>query len=160
MLVTQLCLTLCDLMDCSQPGSSVHGILQARVLGWLSIPFSRGSSQPRDRLNLGPLHYRHLSHQGSPNRFSLATGKSATLVTHVYYLHLDFFCCKIIEVYTILILKIQNTLLKMLVTQLCPTLCYPVACGPTCSSVHGILQGRILAYVALPFFGGSSPPRD
>jgi len=36
-------------MDCSSPGSSVHGILQARILEWVVIPFSRGSSQPRDQ---------------------------------------------------------------------------------------------------------------
>ena len=47
-LVSQLCLTLCNSMDCSLPGSSVHGILQARILEWVAIPFSRGSSQPRD----------------------------------------------------------------------------------------------------------------
>ena len=40
--------TLCDPMDCSPPGSSVHGILQARIVEWVAIPFSRGSSQPRD----------------------------------------------------------------------------------------------------------------
>ena len=45
--VTQSCLTLHDTMDCSLPGSSVHGILQARILEWIAIPFSRGSSQPR-----------------------------------------------------------------------------------------------------------------
>ena len=47
--VTQSCLTLCNPMDCSPPGSSVHGILQARILEWVAISFSRGSSQPRDR---------------------------------------------------------------------------------------------------------------
>ena len=47
-LVAQLCLTLCDPMDYSPPGPSVHGILQARILEWVVIPFSRGSSQPRD----------------------------------------------------------------------------------------------------------------
>ena len=41
------CLTLCDPMDCS-PGSSVHGIPQARILEWVAIPSSRGSSRPRD----------------------------------------------------------------------------------------------------------------
>ena len=45
----QLCLAICDLMDCSPPGSSVHGILQARILKWVSMPSSRASSQPRDR---------------------------------------------------------------------------------------------------------------
>ena len=46
-LVAQSCLTLCDPI-CSLPGSSVHGILQARILEWVAIPFSRGSSWPRD----------------------------------------------------------------------------------------------------------------
>ena len=41
--------TLCDPMDCILPGSSVHGILQARILEWVTFPFSRGSSQPRDQ---------------------------------------------------------------------------------------------------------------
>ena len=49
MLVTQSCLTLCDPMDYSLPGSSVHRILQARILEWVAIPFSRGSSWPRGR---------------------------------------------------------------------------------------------------------------
>ena len=46
--VAQLCLTLCDPMDCGLPGSSVHGILQARILDCVAVPFSRGSFQPRD----------------------------------------------------------------------------------------------------------------
>ena len=46
--VTQSCPTLCDPMDCSPPGSSVHGILQARILEWAAIPSSRGSSWPRN----------------------------------------------------------------------------------------------------------------
>ena len=45
-LVTQLCPTLCNPMDCSLPGSSVHGILQARILERVAISFSRGSSDP------------------------------------------------------------------------------------------------------------------
>ena len=45
----QVCLTLCDPKDCSLPNSLVHGISQARILKWLAISFSRGSSQPRDR---------------------------------------------------------------------------------------------------------------
>ena len=47
--VAQLCPTLCNPMNCSLPGSSVHGIFQARILEWVAISFSRGSSQPRDR---------------------------------------------------------------------------------------------------------------
>ena len=48
--VAHLCPTLCNPVDCSLPGSSVHGILQARILGWVAISFARGSSQPRDRI--------------------------------------------------------------------------------------------------------------
>ena len=48
-LVTQLCLTLSNPIDCSSPGSSVLGILQARKLEWVAIPFSRRSSLPRDQ---------------------------------------------------------------------------------------------------------------
>ena len=48
MLVAQSCPTLCNPMDCSPPGSSVHGILQARTLEWVAICFSKGSSRPRD----------------------------------------------------------------------------------------------------------------
>ena len=43
-LVCQWCLTLCNPIDCSLPGSSIHGILQARILEWVAIPFSKGSS--------------------------------------------------------------------------------------------------------------------
>ena len=48
-LFTQSCPTLCDPMDCSPPDSSVYGILQAGILKWITIPFSRGSSPPRDQ---------------------------------------------------------------------------------------------------------------
>ena len=72
-LITQLCPTLSDSMDCSLPGSSVHGILQARILECAVIHFSKGFS-PRQGSNLGLLHCRqilyYLSHQGSPYMFA------------------------------------------------------------------------------------------
>ena len=46
--VTQSCLTLCDPMDCSPPGSSVHGIFQARILEWVAISFSRPELTPKE----------------------------------------------------------------------------------------------------------------
>ena len=46
--VKESCLTLCNPMDCSPLDSSVHGILQARILEWVAMPFSRRSSQTRD----------------------------------------------------------------------------------------------------------------
>ena len=48
----QLCLTLCDFMDCSLLGSSDHGILQTGILKWVAMPSSRGISQPRDRIHI------------------------------------------------------------------------------------------------------------
>ena len=48
----QSCLTLLDLMDCSLPGSSVYGILQARILEWIATSSSRGSSQPKDQTHV------------------------------------------------------------------------------------------------------------
>ena len=69
-LVTQLCLTLCDPMDCSPPGSSVHGILQARILEWVGCHSLLQGIFPTQGLNLGFLHCRQilycLSHQQSP----------------------------------------------------------------------------------------------
>ena len=64
-LVAQACPTLCNPMHHCLPGSSVHGILRARILKWIAIPFSRGSSSPRDLLHCRQILY-HLSHHGSP----------------------------------------------------------------------------------------------
>ena len=47
-LVIQSCPTLCNHIDCILSGSSVHGILQVRIVEWVAIPFSKGSSRPRD----------------------------------------------------------------------------------------------------------------
>ena len=83
-LVAQSCLTLCDPMDCILPGSSVHGVLQARILEWVAISFSRGSFQPRDwthvsyafpALQVDSLPLRHLGEHSvlsswSPQTFS------------------------------------------------------------------------------------------
>ena len=69
MLVTQSCLILCNPMDYKPPGSSVHWILQARILEWVATPFSRGVFLTQGS-NTGLSHRRqvlyHLSHQGSP----------------------------------------------------------------------------------------------
>ena len=59
--VAQSCQTLCDPMDCRQPGSSVHGILQARILECIATPFSRGSSRPRDPTRLSSIAGRFFS---------------------------------------------------------------------------------------------------
>ena len=77
-LVAQPCPTLCDLMDCSPPGSSALGILQARVLGLVAIPFSRGSSRPRDRT--------HVSHISGKFFTIWATREAETLLMNLLVL--------------------------------------------------------------------------
>ena len=64
-LVAQLYPTLWDSMDCSPPGSSVHGILQARILEWVAIPSCRGYSQPRDWTQVSHIADRFLTVWGT-----------------------------------------------------------------------------------------------
>ena len=67
----QLCLSLCDPVGCSPPGSFVHGILQARILEWVAIPFSTGSSQPMNQTcvsNISCIGKWVLYHQRHPGR--------------------------------------------------------------------------------------------
>ena len=67
-LVSKLCLPLCDLMDCSPLGSSVHGISQARILEWVAISFSKSSSWSRDQA--------HISWIGRQTLYHWATNKA------------------------------------------------------------------------------------
>ena len=119
-LVTQSCPTLCDPTDCSLPGSSIHGISQARILERVTMPSSRGSSWPRDRT-----HISYVSHSG---------------IWVLYH------CC------------LAAAAAKLL--QSCPTLCNTVDWSPPGSSVRGILQTRILEWIAMPSSRGPSQPRD
>ena len=74
-LVTQSYLTLCNPMDCSPPGSSVHGILQVRILEWVAMPSSRGSSRPGDQTQVSQLQADSLPSEG---KNPLPQGKSKT----------------------------------------------------------------------------------
>ena len=74
--VAQSCPTLCDPMDCSPPGSSIHGILQARTLEWVAISFSRGSSQARDKTRVSRLVGR---------RFTIWATRDVILL-HIFYI--------------------------------------------------------------------------
>ena len=80
MLVAQLCPTLCSPMHCSPLCYSVHWILQARILEWIAIPFSRGSSPPRDRTQISRVTGRFLT--------IWATGKTyLKSIILFYYIH-------------------------------------------------------------------------
>ena len=88
---TQSCQTLWDPMDCSPPGSSIHGILQARILEWVAIPFSRGSFWPRDQTCVSRIAGRffffsnRLSHQGSPLSFKAEVPLKAPFCLIVFF---------------------------------------------------------------------------
>ena len=101
--ITQLCLTLCDPMDCNPPSSSVHGILQARLLKWVAIPFSRGSSQPRDRTQVSCI----------AGRFSTIWN---TREAHWIYCHLcqrlvDHMCMGLFLHFTYISLSLEETVI-------------------------------------------------
>ena len=72
--VAQSCPTLCNPMDCSLPGFSVHGILQARILEWVTISFSRGSSQPWDRTWVSRIGGRRFNLWATREEQEVATG--------------------------------------------------------------------------------------
>ena len=76
----QSCLTLCDPLDCSPPGSSIHGILQARILEWVATSSSRGSSQPRDQT--------HVSCVSSTGRWMLYHWATWEDCIYIYGLHI------------------------------------------------------------------------
>ena len=89
-LLVQSCPTLCNPMDCSLSGSSVHGIFQARILEYVAIPFSKRSSQPRDRswVSMSPALQADsllLTHWESPHRkhYILKSQVQILLVSHL-----------------------------------------------------------------------------
>ena len=120
MLSFQSCLTLCDPMDRSLPGSSVHGILQARILEWVLQGLLQTQGSNLNILSL--LHWQVVSLPLVPPE------KPLYLTT--------------------------KTL------QSCLTLCNHTVCSLPGSSVHEILQARILEWVAISFSRGTFRPRD
>ena len=117
----QLCLTLCSTVGCSLPGSSVHGILQARTLEWASISFSRISSRPTNQTRGSSLCLLHLLHGQAGSLPLVPPGKP--------------------HIHTAAVATAAKPL------QSCPTLCNPIDGSPPDSSVPGILQARILEWV-------------
>ena len=85
----QSCPTVCDTMNCGPSSFSVHGILWARILEWVAIPFSRGSSQPRDQTCVSYVSCTgrwilHLGSQGVEHRLLLVV---ASVVEHGLWVH-------------------------------------------------------------------------
>ena len=121
-------------MDCSLPGSSVHGILQAIILEWVAVPFSRASSQSRE--------WTQISH---------ISGRFFT----IWATREDF--CK-----TDCVLLLDPEIVRKIVvrTTLYELFCDPMDCSPSCSSVHGISQARILEWVTISSSRESFSHRD
>ena len=125
-LVTKSHLTLCDHTDCSLPDSSVHEISQARILEWVALSFSRGSSQPRDRTRISWLAGRFFTTEpsGKPTvDLECVSLRCAALFQSCIHLYLFF----------------QSFLLSLhfsLVTQSCPTPCDPMDCSMPGLTVH------------------------
>ena len=134
---TCACPTLCDPMDYSPPGSSVNGILQARILEWLAMPSSRRSF-PAQGLNLHPLCLLHWQACSLPQ------------LHHMYLRISKLYLCTLQVCFVCMCVLVQS----------CPTLCNPMDCNPPGFSVHGISQASILEWVAISISRGSSQPRD
>ena len=99
-------------MDCKPPGSSDHGISQARLLEWVAISFPRGSSRPRDRICVSCIDRQIITEPLGKPPECLVISQSHSVVSNS---------------------------------------CDPMDCSPQGSSVHGILQARILEWVAISF---------
>ena len=100
-LVTQSCLTHCDPMEYSLPGSSDHGILQARKLGWAAFPFSRGSSWSRDRTQISRLWADSLSSE--PPGKSIIHIKWTPGDAHHPFIYMCVCVCVFFSIVTILV---------------------------------------------------------
>ena len=127
---------LCYPMNYSPPGSSVHGIFQARTLEWVAIPFSRGSSWPRDGTQVSWIAGEFFTIWAT--REALSTPRTLNNRNA----------------------GITDEAKKSAVSEAKVTQSYPTPCDPIDYTVHGILQARILEWVAIPFARASSQPRN
>ena len=131
----QLCLTLCDPMEYSPPGSSVHGILQARILESIAMPFSRGSSQPGGRTRISCLL------RWQAGSLPLAPpGKMTMVVLKVWLPSTDCGVRSLIKAGDLQRQDksslVADSVQFSSVTQLCPTLCEPTDCSIPGFPVH------------------------
>ena len=151
-------------MDCSPPGSSVHGILQARILEWVAISFSRGSSRPRDQTQVSYIAGGLFTDSPQGSSFQIFKHSECFLLSHFSRVWL---CApaemaahrlprpwdspgKNTGVGCHFLLQCMKVKSEREVTQLCLTLGDPMDCNLPGSSIHGIFQARGLEWVPLP----------
>ena len=170
-LVAQLHLTLCYHVDCSLPGSSVHGIFQLKILKWVAIPYSRRYSWPGIEPRSSPLQadsslsepprkpkYRFLNIKNCQSYYKINFW-ILKLTSEWYGVKLNFLKCWFVVMYFLRINLSSATIVLCLVAQSCLTLCNPMDCSPLAPLSMGILQARILEWVAMPSSKESSQPR-
>ena len=162
----QSCLTLCNPMDYNLPGSSVHGILQARILEWVASPFYRGSSQHRKIFEPRSPTLQADSLPCASPAAKLSCFKSCLTLCNPIDGSLPgspvpgILQARTLEWVAISFSNAWKWKVKVKSLQSCLTLRHPMDCSLPGSSVHGILQARILEWVVSPFYRGSSQPRD
>ena len=98
----QSCPALCDPVDCSLPGSSVHGILQARILKWVDMPSSSGSSPSRNQTHVSCISGGFFTTEplGTPYLYLNLESSSFTLLSHLWtelYSFLNFFFFSLLD---------------------------------------------------------------
>ena len=163
----QSCPTLCDHMHHSLPGSSAHGIVQARILEWVAVPSSRGSSCSRIKfvsLMFPSLTSRFFTSsttwEAHPKVQQTANESNQLSAQQTASKSNQLSALRKIRYYSYLLISLGLEKVKVSeVAQSCLTLCDPVDCSLAGSSVHGIFQARILEWVAIPFSRESSWPR-
>ena len=121
-------------MDCGSPGSSVRGIFQARMLEWVAISSSRASSRPGHRARISCIS---CTAGGLITTEPLGEGRQPVSPSISPFSSPE--ACKQRLAWRVRAQSLQS----------CPTLCNPMDCGSPGSSVHGILQARILEWVAI-----------
>ena len=135
-----------------QQDYTVHGILQARILEWVAFPFSKGSSQPRDWIQVSCIAGRFFSSWAIREAQEYWSGKPISSLANLPDLGIEpgSPALQADSLPTELSGKPIATAAKSL--QLCPTLCDPVDISPPGSPAPGILQARTLEWVAISFF--------
>ena len=137
--VSQVCPTLCDPMD-----YTVHGILQARMLEWIAVPFSRGSSQPRNWTQVSLIAGRFFTSWATTEALVL---RGSYFISPKKQEPAQALCVELISLVCVSHSVMSDSF-------------NPMDCSPPSSSVHGILQARILEWVTIPFSMGTSWPKD
>ena len=157
--VAESCRTLCDPMDCSLPGSSVHGI--SRQEYWSGVPLP----SPHCSLDSSNPWYPYLAQGLCTSWLLILWGSAQSFFSKKPSLSIQCYHTLPLNFSTVYFFYSHYPHLRLSCVQSkslqsCPTLCNPMDCSLPGSSVHGILQARILEWVAVPSSRGSSGPRD